>query len=254
MWKKLTKSGTSRISPTNNNHVPAPVTKIEITKASSEKPSRPDPVIRASNSVSNQDFLALAVIEGNLGKVQSVVEAYTTLLGIDRGFQVVLGFLYDVNPRTMLVSTHQFEDISIENDEEMCKGLSILHLTCVFDQDHIMKQFLRFGIGFVLKASSSSKQTLIHVCSWYGNYNTMSLLIRSGLSLEGKNTKGLTPIHLATTQGHYICVQSLLKDGANPNEVDLNGNSTLHLAVISNQIECAEELFRFENVSTRANE
>ena len=82
----------------------------------------------------------------------------------------------------------------------------------------------------------------------------MSLLIRSGLSLEGKNTKGLTPIHLATTQGHYICVQSLLKDGANPNEVDLNGNSTLHLAVISNQIECAEELFRFENVSTRANE
>ena len=105
-----------------------------------------------------------------------------------------------------------------------------------------------------MKASSSSKQTLIHVCSWYGNYNTLSLLIRSGLSLEGKNTKGLTPIHLATTQGHYICVQSLLKDGANPNEVDLNGNSTLHLAVISNQIECAEELFRFENVSTRANE
>ena len=42
---------------------------------------RPDPVIRASNSVSNQDFLALAVIEGNLSKVQSVVEAYTALLG-----------------------------------------------------------------------------------------------------------------------------------------------------------------------------
>ena len=107
----------------------------------------------------------------------------------------------------------------------------------------------RFGIGFVLKASSNTKQSLIHVCSWYGNYNTMSLLIRNGLSLECKNTKGLTPIHLATTQGHYICVQSLLKDGANPNEVDLKGNSTLHLAVISNRLECAEELFRFENVS-----
>ena len=83
MWKKLT--GTSKVSPkindpseknfdtSNSNFDNAVIVPLK---------KRPDPVIRASNSVSNQDFLALAVMEGNVSKLQSVVEAYTTLLGI----------------------------------------------------------------------------------------------------------------------------------------------------------------------------
>ena len=93
----------------------------------------------------------------------------------------------------------------------MYKGLTILHLTCVFDQDHIMKHFLRFGIGMILKAGSKSKQSLVHICAWYGTYNTMNLLIRNGISVEDKNSKGFSPIHLATIRGHFACVQSLLK-------------------------------------------
>ena len=86
MWKKLTVA--TKITPTEDdkNNVPKVVVKndniiINVSKPSNDKAKRPDPVIRASNSVSNQDFLALAVIEGNLSKVQSVVEAYTALLG-----------------------------------------------------------------------------------------------------------------------------------------------------------------------------
>ena len=137
--------------------------------------------------------------------------------GIDRGFEVVLGFLYDVNARTMMVSIHQedtnenFDENFDENDLLMHKGLTILHLTCVFDQDHIMKHFLRFGIGMILKAGSKSKQSLVHICAWYGTYNTMNLLIRNGISVEDKNSKGFSPIHLATIRGHFACVQSLLK-------------------------------------------
>ena len=137
--------------------------------------------------------------------------------GIDRGFEVVLGFLYDVNTRTMMVSIHQedtnenFDENFDENDLLMYKGLTILHLTCVFDQDHIMKHFLRFGIGMILKAGSKSKQSLVHICAWYGTYNTMNLLIRNGISVEDKNSKGFSPIHLATIRGHFACVQSLLK-------------------------------------------
>ena len=90
MWKKLTIA--TKITPAedeNKNNVSSKaVVKndniiINVSKPSNDKAKkRPDPVIRASNSVSNQDFLALAVIEGNLSKVQSVVEAYTALLGI----------------------------------------------------------------------------------------------------------------------------------------------------------------------------
>ena len=170
-------------------------------------------------------------------------------IGIDRGFEVVLGFLYDVNPTTMEVSLHQFEEYVNQNDD-LYKGLSILHLTCVFDQDHIMKHFLRFGIGLILKyAGSKSKQTLMHICAWYGTYNIMNLLIRNGVSVEERNNKGFTPIHLATIQGHFVCVQALLKAGVNPNDIDSNGNTCLHSAVIANQIECAEELFKFKAVS-----
>ena len=86
MWKKLTIA--TKITPTEDdkNNVPKAVKNdniiINVSKPSNDKAKRPDPVIRASNSVSNQDFLALAVIEGNLSKVQSVVEAYTALLGM----------------------------------------------------------------------------------------------------------------------------------------------------------------------------
>ena len=90
MWKKLTIA--TKITPSedeNKNNGSSKAVKndknniiIHVSKPSNDKAKRPDPVIRASNSVSNQDFLALAVIEGNLSKVQSVVEAYTALLGI----------------------------------------------------------------------------------------------------------------------------------------------------------------------------
>ena len=90
MWKKLTIA--TKITPSedeNKNNGSSKAVKndknniiINVSKPSNDKAKRPDPVIRASNSVSNQDFLALAVIEGNLSKVQSVVEAYTALLGI----------------------------------------------------------------------------------------------------------------------------------------------------------------------------
>ena len=89
MWKKLTIA--TKITPSedeNKNNGSSKAVKndknniiIHVSKPSNDKAKRPDPVIRASNSVSNQDFLALAVIEGNLSKVQSVVEAYTALLG-----------------------------------------------------------------------------------------------------------------------------------------------------------------------------
>lgn len=96
MWKKLANP------PSTNRNKVGPVTTDADYSSETKQPKlnrRPDPVIRASNSVSNQDFLALAVMEGHLEKVQSVVDAYTSLFGVVSGFEVVMRFLYDVNPR-----------------------------------------------------------------------------------------------------------------------------------------------------------
>ena len=154
--------------------------------------------------------------------------------------------------RTMLVSCNLDEDNEeYPQGEEMYRGLTILHLTCVFDQDHIMKYFLRFGLTSSLNAKTMKRQSLMHICAWYGTYNTMNLLVRHGVSVEEKNESGHFAIHLASMKGHYICLQSLLKAGADPNAGDNDGNTALHSAVVHDQIECAEELFKFEDVSMK---
>ena len=117
----------------------------------------------------------------------------------------------------MEVSIHQFEEYVDQNDD-LYKGLSILHLTCVFDQDHIMKHFLRFGIGLILKyAGSKSKQTLMHICAWYGTYNIMNLLIRLlqndliPILVHGKNAH---PSKHQGVLGLLGCVWVLVLSGA----------------------------------------
>jgi hypothetical protein len=82
---------------------------LTVTKTEEESPRQPSntsttitsaaAVMKPTNSVSNQDFLALAIVDGNLKKVKSVVDAYTSLFGVNRGFDVVISFRYNLNSR-----------------------------------------------------------------------------------------------------------------------------------------------------------
>ena len=55
--------------------------------------------------MTNQEFLALAVMESDLQKVKNVLEAYENLFGEGKSWQIVTEtFLYDINPSTMLIS------------------------------------------------------------------------------------------------------------------------------------------------------
>ena len=123
-----------------------------------------------------------------------------------------------------------------------------MHLVCAFDALQILRYFLLYGIAIISKINQSSKQSLIHICSWFGSSACLGLLMRNGLSIEEKNSHGQLPLHLAAKRGKFSCLQILLKEMMNPNESDLNGKSALHAAVIHNQLECAEELLKFENV------
>ena len=94
MWRKLTSlSANNKVVPQSNGFTSNQPSK---TKKKS--------VIRASKTMTNQEFLALAVIEGNLENVLTVIKAYDELFG-DRGFEIIIKkFLYDIQPETMLVS------------------------------------------------------------------------------------------------------------------------------------------------------
>ena len=79
----------------------------------------------------------------------------------------------------------------LEDSSEISSGLTIFHLVCIFDQINVMKFFLRYGIAVMSKISSLSKQSLIHVCAWFGSQTCLSLLMRNGLSIEDKNELGM---------------------------------------------------------------
>ena len=87
---KLDNQGADVVSVNNeqqqNNTWPSPQT-IKHQRSSSAVP------------VSNQDHLAHATLEGNLEKVISVIEAYTSLFGSNKGFDIVMNFRYDINQR-----------------------------------------------------------------------------------------------------------------------------------------------------------
>lgn len=114
-------------------------------------------VIRASNSMTNQDFLALAVIQGDLQKVKNVINAYEGLFA-DKAFSVITKFTYEINPNTMMVSctdpTESKEDLNEAEFPPQCSNLTIMHLTCAFDQIHIMRYFLLYGIGMLSKINA----------------------------------------------------------------------------------------------------
>ena len=84
MWKKITQ--------TSNKVVP------EAEVKPWKKKKRHTTVVRASKTMSNQEFLAVAVMEGDLEKVKNVLNAYSDLFGTE-SFHVVTKFLYEINPR-----------------------------------------------------------------------------------------------------------------------------------------------------------
>ena len=84
MWKKITQ--------TSNKVVPEGEVKPW------KKKKRRTTIVRASKTMTNQEFLAVAVMEGNLEKVKNVLMAYDDLFGTE-SFQVVTKFLYEINPR-----------------------------------------------------------------------------------------------------------------------------------------------------------
>ncbi len=97
---------------------------------------------------SNQEDLALAVVDGNVSKVEEIVEAFIALY-MGEGFRIVMRYRYDLDPRTLEITCVEnplADQQDVESSPEgvstdMFKGLSILHIACAFDQEQVSKEY-----------------------------------------------------------------------------------------------------------------
>ena len=93
MWKKLTLKSTNQVFPEGEQNFQG-------------SKSKHREVIRASKTMTNQEFLAVGIMEGNLEKVKHVLKAYDQLYG-GKSFQITINFLYSISERYGLIFKHK---------------------------------------------------------------------------------------------------------------------------------------------------
>ena len=112
-----------------------------------------------------------------------------------------------------------------------------------------MSYFLRYRLTARLElATSTSGQTLLHTCAWFGTLAPMAMLLDHGCDPSKLNDRQQSPLHLASLQGHRACVAALLKAGADPMAVDLSNQAPLHMAVIGSHYDSVRELLNNDEV------
>ncbi len=136
--------------------------------------------IKSQGKKSNQEELALAAIDGNVAKVEEIAEAFIALY-MGEGFRILMRYRYDIDPRTLEITCVENpladQEVSTERLEtDVFKGLSILHIACAFDQEQVVSYFLRYGSA-ILNISTTSGQSLLHTCAWYGGTACTTLLV-----------------------------------------------------------------------------
>jgi ankyrin repeat protein len=118
-----------------------------------------------------------------------------------------------------------------------------------FLQEHTLSYFLRYRLSARLElASSTSGQTLLHTCAWFGTLAPMNLLLDHGCDPLKLNHREQSPLHFAALKGHRACVAALLKAGSDPMACDVVNDTPLHMAVVGSHYDCVRELLNNDEV------
>uniref|UniRef100_A0A1B6CTE2 VPS9 domain-containing protein n=1 Tax=Clastoptera arizonana TaxID=38151 RepID=A0A1B6CTE2_9HEMI len=114
------------------------------------------------------------------------------------------------------------------------KGLTVLHIACMFGQPKIVDLLLSMGAR--VNAIDQSGATPLHIASSRGHQNELLLLLHNGAKLDISDNEGNTPLHCASNNGHDGCIKALLYfSEQNDFEFDINkknnqGDTALHNA------------------------
>lgn len=79
--------------------------------------------------------------------------------------------------------------------------------------------------------------TPLHLAAIYGHASTAEILIKSGISRDGRTKVDKAPLHFACQHGHFEIVKMLVNEGAHVNAADMLKMTPLHWAVEANSFD-----------------
>ncbi|XP_023328277.1 transient receptor potential channel pyrexia [Eurytemora carolleeae] len=189
-----------------------------------------------------QEDLAQAVLEGNLRKIEEIIDVFIAMNG-PSGLDIVLGYRYDYDTTKQIIqSVHTFSHFNQESCEKYTMNLSVLGLCCIFDAEHVISLLSLYGI-FRIKELFHAPQFPLHTAAMYGSIGCIKILEKLGVDLDMVGYRGETALHTAARDLNEDAIFTLLKLKADPNIQDDTQRTPLFYCI--NNYGCLKTLVQF---------
>ena len=105
-----------------------------------------------------------------------------------------------------------------------------------------------------IDALDSNKYTSLHWACFYGQLQSVQILVKYGADINKLAPDMVSPLLLAASGGHHEVVKFLLQNGADVHHMDIVGNTALMYAAAGNHPHTSNELLAFSFDMTTTNE
>lgn len=120
------------------------------------------------------------------------------------------------------------------------KGQTTLMVAASQGRTDLIPGIIRSGVS--VNTRDSDGDSALHYAAVNGHTETVQALISSGAYVDVQNKYGITPLMAASFQGHAAVVHQLIASGANVNTKAANGLTALRAATNKNHPEIADML------------
>ncbi|XP_064625518.1 ankyrin-3-like [Lineus longissimus] len=181
--------------------------------------------------------LQSALSNGHLGVAKVLLEAGADVNATDRSSQTPFH----------LAAIHGYSDITKSMLEGEGKGENADNAEC-------LAKPLPQSVRKANVNSSCGSTTILHMCAYGGNVDTVKLVMKRLQDEDGKvdpdvrDNEQNTPLHLAARKGHSLAVAEFIGHGASVDLKNRQGLSPIHLAALYGHPGSVRELLKAESV------
>ncbi|XP_040578895.1 uncharacterized protein [Lepeophtheirus salmonis] len=124
---------------------------------------------------------------------------------------------------------HKRVSLEIKNDY----GLSPLHVACTVKDFETIKLLLKMGVD--INGRSSHEKTPLHLTAFSGDVQIFNYLIKFGANIKAQDSQGVNVLHEAVLGGGLEVIDYIMKHKPNlTKKQDKHGQSPIHLAAFIN--------------------